>query len=320
MAIDPPIVEWIPGHGISTDAIARMRENLKQPDLLMGEAWFMSEERRMYPELADRETFLDLETNDLTSVLFEISSGTSSFGPYEEWTEWFKFLLPDLVFKSLDRQWFKTYVLQPVLTDFMAVFWIGIPTPYDGFRDDVIRTLFRALMDKTMWTNDLKGPEFLTEFENGRGEIVLDWGQGRSDGNVAAMLMFGIKYLEPEEIPTWTRSVVTIDNIYWRGNLLNWLLGAYDVLKKGYVDPSTFDEDHPELSWDSAHVLNLDRFTGYHNSPFLTEKNISVFLSEIESLITYDLLIQSAESFQRNDFVASSTYRIPEKLAEKMGL
>lgn len=58
----------------------------------MGEAWFMSESRKMFPELlGDLESLPD-ET--VTDALQEIVSGLACFGPYKEWHEWFDYLLP----------------------------------------------------------------------------------------------------------------------------------------------------------------------------------------------------------------------------------
>ncbi len=154
----------------------------------MGEAWFMSEERRYFPELADRETVLNLDAVDLTEIIGEISSGTSCFGRLDEWDDWFKFLLPDLIVRSIEDQYFNTYIIQPVVTTFMAIYWDGITEEYPGYREDVLATLFQALMDEALW--DMNGrPIFLVDYENGAGDPVLGWNQGEADGNVSAMMM-----------------------------------------------------------------------------------------------------------------------------------
>ncbi len=57
----------------------------------MGEAWFMGTEREMYPELLGDLNAVAIE--DLQKPLGEIASGTSSFGPMEEWHSWFHYLL-----------------------------------------------------------------------------------------------------------------------------------------------------------------------------------------------------------------------------------
>ena len=137
----------------------------------MGEAWFLSKERKYYPELADRDTFLSLDRIELVDILSEISSGTSCFGPRDEWNEWFRFLLPDIIHRSLEDQYFSTYVLQPVVTAFMAIFWDGIDEEYPEYREDIFASLFHVIMDQQLW-DEFGRPVFLTEYENGVGDLV----------------------------------------------------------------------------------------------------------------------------------------------------
>lgn len=309
------IILWIPGRGISTDALERMRERFKQPDELMGEAWFIGGERRVFPELADRKKLFSIKPWELATILFEISSGTSSFGPMDEWNEWFKFLLPDLTLRSVEDQYFNTLLAQEVATDFMAVFWDGIPDEYPEFRTDVMRSLFQVLMDSALWNNGM--PIFLDQYENGRDETVLGWGQGRADENVSAMMMFGLKYLEAREIAPWLRSIIAIDDIHWRGNFLVWLESAYDVLSTDYIDPSTFGDLVPDISWDHSHVLNPDRFFEQGEKPFLPKGNRVEFIKEIRELMTDGLLIDWAASFAADALVEQSTWNVPELLMAK---
>ncbi len=311
------LTEWRPKRGISHEAIARMRENSKMPWKPMGEAWFMSEERRYFPELADRETVLNLDAVHLTTIIGEISSGTSCFGRRDEWDDWFKFLLPDLIGRSLEDLYFNTYILQPVATAFMAVHWDGITEEYPGYREDILATLFQVLMDETLWDTNER-PIFLLDYENGVGDLVLGWNQGEADGNVSAMMMFGIKYLEPDEIPKWVQSILAIDDVHWRGNFLLWLLGAYDLLKSGSVNPTSFAKFTPYISWDESNFLNADRYSKTGECLFLTEQNTNGFIQEIENLITYELLLEWADSFGSDHLVALSTNGVPDALHNKL--
>jgi hypothetical protein len=82
---------WIPGDGIDTAALARMRSHFPKPKEPMGEAWFMCDDRRMYTELLGDLDALDART--LKEPLAEIAGGTGSFGPHREWQVWFHHLL-----------------------------------------------------------------------------------------------------------------------------------------------------------------------------------------------------------------------------------
>lgn len=82
----------------------------------MGEAWFMGTEREMYPQLlGDLDALPD---EDIARPLEEIASGSSSFGAFEEWIEWYHYLLPRLIL----RQWVPTYYhpAELLITAFMA--------------------------------------------------------------------------------------------------------------------------------------------------------------------------------------------------------
>lgn len=42
---------WVPGEGPSSDALKRLARHCPKPKETTGEAWFMSDERRIYTEL-----------------------------------------------------------------------------------------------------------------------------------------------------------------------------------------------------------------------------------------------------------------------------
>jgi hypothetical protein len=70
---------WMPGEGIDPASLSRIRLYFRRPNEPMGEAWFMSEERRFFHEL--RGNLDGLTAWHLQEPLQEIASGTSSFGP-----------------------------------------------------------------------------------------------------------------------------------------------------------------------------------------------------------------------------------------------
>lgn len=300
----------------------------------MGEAWFMGLERRKFPELNDRDSFYQIEPYELTMILFEITSGTKCFGHMREWDEWFKYLLPDLILRSREVVYFDRMLVQNVISAFMNIYWREITEEYAGFRKDVIDSLSHCLMDAGLWpekADERKSslrPVFLDFFEDGAGNPRLSWHCGQSDGNLSAMMFFCIKYLRPDEIVTWVASIVSIPDIYWRGALMVWLLGAFDLLHEPVVVPSQIERTDPKIDWDNSHGLGSsygsidakyppdEDFND--NKDFLKPENTKIFLREIRRLLTEELIVDWAASFGGDRQASESTYNVPELLLDKL--
>src|SRR3982751_1905908 len=89
---------WVPGQGPDSRALGRMIEMFAKPKKPMGEAWFIAPERKMFPELLGD---LELLSDDGILEPLRETIGPSCFGPHDEWTEWFHYLLP----RVLQRAW-----------------------------------------------------------------------------------------------------------------------------------------------------------------------------------------------------------------------
>jgi hypothetical protein len=328
--------KWIPKNGVSFNAVERMRKHFQKPNYPMGEAWFNTENRRFYTELIEKP-FEEIEASELsTGVLFEISSGTSCFGHREEWDEWFKYLLPNLILRSQEFYFFNELLAQSVITAFMTIYWKGIPEEYDGFRKDVIDSLSVCLMSKELWFDYLDEKTqtthlrvfFLDTYRDGKDNLRLDWNSRSSNESLSALMFFCLKYLNSEEIISWTNSLFSIKDIYWRGALMVWLLGAYDILEEPIVVPSMIEKANPEINWENSHVLGsrygsidaehppADEYND--NRDFFHAENTKLFLEQIRKQLTDELILDWAESFAQDKFVAESTYNVPELLMEKL--
>ncbi len=328
--------KWIPKNGVSLEAIERMQKHFQKPKYPMGEAWFIGKERRLYTELINKP-FTEIEPSELsTNVLFEIASGTQCFGHREEWDEWFKYLLPQLILRCQEFYFFNELLAQSVVTAFMSIYWNGIPDEYKGFRNDVINTLSLCLMNEILWFDYLDEKTktihlrafFLDTYKDGNDQLRLDWNTGKANESLSALMFFCLKYLNPEEISFSTKSLFAIDDIYWKGALMVWLLGAYDILDKPIVVPSMIEKSNPEISWENSHVLGsrYGSIDAEHppaeeyndNKDFLPTKNSRCFLIEIRKKMTDDLILDWAESFAQDKFVAESTSNVPELLMDKL--
>ena len=110
------------------EALRRLREQFTRPKQPMGEAWFMSDQRRMFPELMGD---LDQVTGyGLQQPLNEIASGTSSFGPMGEWTEWYHYLLAQALPRCHDGSVCGS-IVESLVNGFMALYPNGVhAAPY----------------------------------------------------------------------------------------------------------------------------------------------------------------------------------------------
>ena len=140
--------QWTPGDGYDEEALTRLQRAFPRPKEPMGEAWFMGKTRSMYTGLmGDLDA---LSVDELVEPLSEIATGTRSFGPFTEWTEWFHYLLGHLV----PRSHVSDSLLETLITAFMSLYPDGIDNePYRGFGSDVLNTLGRCMMDRTCWAD-----------------------------------------------------------------------------------------------------------------------------------------------------------------------
>lgn len=293
----------------------------------MGEAWFLGAERRMYTELQQPDAIMDMDRVDLSMLLFEISSGTKCFGHIDEWDEWFKYMLPDLIERSTDKLWFSTVLFQSLVTAFIAIYWTGIDEHYEGFRHDVLSSLGLTWMDGKFWLFGAGPPcpEFLNVMTDGRGEETLFWNHVHPDENVCAALIFCLKYLDLSEIPSWTDSLTAIVHPFWQGNLMIWFLGALGLSDREPIIPYHLEEMTPKLDWDNLHTLNPHTDDTTRKYPefnkvecFLATQRLSEMLSRLKSYYTESKIVELAELFSQNKQLALATFNVPEDLLTKL--
>ena len=240
---------WVPGQGPGLIALDRMAHAIRKPKAPMGEAWFMSEERQLYPELlGDLERLSDKE---LLDPLRE-TIGPSCFGPHDEWTEWFHYLLPRLLL----REWGST-VYHPVEL-LISAFVAQHPdsdgeVPYPEFTNDALSTLGRYIMSPHCWPD---GVLHATRCLNKSRGVDGTFGWYDADGLLSASLFFCLKYLPCDQVRAWLESVLAIPNAYWRAQVIVWLIGAHPLLIGAIDQPSQLPETGPcKIGWDASYSL-----------------------------------------------------------------
>jgi len=252
---------WIPGKGVDAAALKRLQSHFPRPKEPMGEAWFMGPERQMFPELlGDLDA---LPVREIQIALGEISSGTSSFGPMEEWNSWYHYLLAQALPRPHDGS--LASLLESLVTGFMAVYPNGVySAPYKQFREDVISTLGKCMMEKSCWVGSQIAVGRILHRSNNNPAGVWCWWD--ASGDFSSSMFFCLKYLPEELIGNWFRSVLAIPSPHWRAQVLVWLVGAHDILTGATNWPSEFDMNaRPVVHWEWSHCL----------APRLAERDVS---------------------------------------------
>lgn len=222
----------------------------------MGEAWFMGDERRMFDALTGNLDELSLE--ELREPLAEIASGNSSFGPMDEWTNWYRYLLAQLVPRHAEQSFDSLY--QHLVTAFIAVHPRGINEPYPGFADDARQTLGQCLMDPSRWVGGGLAVSKPEDPFSGDKNPAFSWHV--ACGDFSAAMFFCAKFLNRDELDDWLDSVFAIECPLWTTQLYSWLSAAYPLLAGEVLELGELDDDRStNVVWLGAHVLKGD-FSG----------------------------------------------------------
>ncbi|RXR03539.1 hypothetical protein [Pseudoxanthomonas composti] len=303
---------WTPGVGIDQVALARLRLHFRKPQQPMGEAWFMSEQRKMFPELQGE--LGNMSIWDLQIALGEIASGTSSFGPFEEWREWYHYLLAQLVPRGHDA--FVYSLVELLITCFMTQYPNGIHRqPYPGFGEDVLATLGRCVMEPQCWSADqIVVGTFLHRSNNNPART---WRWYDASGDLSASLFLCIKYLPAPAVTTWFRSVLEISSPHWRAQLIAWLVGANELLTGAKTWPSELKtEAYPNVGWEWSHCLGPGlAIADDSGSPVLTmwlpEDACRRVVDEVRNYFTDDTFLLWLESISSVDYLEEELEQIP---------
>lgn len=325
--------KWVPCEGPSAEAIERMRAHFTKPSEPMGEAWFLSEERYLYTELLETP-LSEKSADELINVLWEITSGTGSFGRMEEWDEWFKYLLPDLALRGHEAHIYYT-LAEATVSAFMVIFPSRLGEVYEGFREDALATLGACLMSPELWDGCEGGAEeatypaanFLAWERDGEPELAR-WHAGRAPKLISASLFFCLKYLNEEEVGPWFESVVAIEDPYFRASLAVWLLGALDLLESEEARPRAIEKSNPEVAWHNSFLVesayeprrtpDYVREATNNLRDFLPRANREALVRAVRRVVTPEVLIAWAEEFSEDPLLYQNLYNVTDLLFDRL--
>ena len=303
---------WTPGDGVDSAALERLRSYFRRPSEPMGEAWFMGAERRLFRELLGN---LDkLSAFELQQPLGAIASGTSSFGPQQEWSIWYHYLLGAVLPRSHES--FVSYLLEDLVVGFMALYPNGVyREPYKGFRDDSLLTLGRCMMDGECWDgSNIAIGRILRCSDNNPNRMWVWWD---ASGDFTASMFFCLKYLPESLVAPWLRSVLEITSPHWRAQVIVWMVGAHDILKGAVKWPSEFREDaRPSVAWEWSHCLRpelsaADSSGAALTVAFIPEASRSQALQTFQSYFVEEVYLDWLTSISTVPYLEAELAEIP---------
>lgn len=303
---------WTPGDGVDPLALGRLRAHFPRPSEPMGEAWFMGGERRMFRDLLGNLD--EMSARDLQEPLAEIATGTGSFSAMEEWNTWYHYLLGALLPRNHES--FVSYLLESLLTGFMAIYPNGIHRePYKGFREDVLLTLGRCMMDSMCWNgSDIAIGKVLRQSNNNPNHVWVWWD---ASGDFAASMFFCLKYLPESSVEPWLRSVLEIPSPHWRAQVIVWLVGAHGILSNGIRWPSEFSmEARPYIGWEWSHCLKVEMAAADDSGAppvptFIPETARISALDVVRSYFSEDRFLEWLECISTVPYLESELAEIP---------
>lgn len=314
--------QWIPGHGPDPQAISRLTEHFPRPEKAMGEAWFMGETRTIYGSLLDTD-IADWPVEELETILVEIAMGLPVFGHADNWADWYGYLLPRCIPRAFEYH--IDYLVEHLVTACMAV----MPSSstawgYPSFRNDALATLGKAIMAPALWPN---GPEASVGCLHSCKTVPTGYPiWGRASGDFSASMFFCLKYVSPEDMPAWTKSVFAIPCPRWRAQVLVWLVGAKAIVDGTISQPSKLDKQHtPDVGWHWSHCIDGQN-AAYQECvaaqvgriEFLPMANRMLFSETVANLLDENLLSEWLESMMEFEYLFDqiTAVAVPEQLRQ----
>ena len=301
---------WTPGDGPRASALMWLELSYLKPRAAMGEAWFMGGQH-IYDELLDPN--FDGYGHTVESYLYEIASGTRSFGPIDsDWKLWFHYFLAQNVSRrSLNEKQFSFVSIY--VTTFVTQYPADAPAT---LRDAALDTLGRWVCAPFLWQeNDLRLRSSTAEND----EPLLGFDDNQVNRAFSASLFFCWKYLPSQEIESWVESLFAIRGAWWRAQFLLWLVGAHPFVIGEKTQPSQFGWEQPEISWEESDLL-CGSYDGEHGQPnyipFISNENRAAMQSALRKHVTQKLFFDWLDCFASTRDVENELGDWPLRFAE----
>lgn len=270
----------------------------------------MGDERRMFAELTG--DISSLTACQLQEALDEIAIGSKSFGPHEEWYNWYHYLLGELV--SLRHEDFFSLLLEPLITCFFVLHPNGIhEAPYIEFESDILNTLGRCIMEPSCW----QGEDIAVGRILHHPDEHKIWGWWDASGDFSASLYLCMKILPEPLVRHWFSSILAIRSSHWRAQVLVWMVGSNELLAGKLLWPSELAIDaYPSVTWQWAHYLgpelaSADESGASRAEAFLPRTCRELILTLAYQYFSEDVYLEWLESFSTVPYLEAELAAIP---------
>lgn len=293
---------WLPGQGPDDAALSRLHAHFPRPRAPMRGAYVMSGERATF----------DTDDNP-RGALFDIASATCSFGEDREWIDWFHYLLADETAFAMRAGALERPLVEALATAFFAIYPEGVTRePYRGFERDALNTFGRAIMGMNCWAEGrIRRGEALCREETQWGT----WGWGEPSGDLSASLFFCLKYLAPEEIRPWLASALSIEDRYWRAQLMAFFVGVHDMLRGSLQQPAQLADARPPVAWENSFLLTGVYYGAFDKppAPFLPEEKCEAARDAVTAFFNDEIYLAWLYAIAEDEALETELATVPEQ-------
>jgi hypothetical protein len=122
-----------------------------------------------------------------------------------------------------------------------------------------------------------------------------------------------MKYLCPEEIARWVKSLVATNDPFWQAHLLVWVVGFDDFMKQPHGTKEGIKKANPIIRWQNDFLTEPDS----DQIDFLPEANVRAFFDNVRQEINSEVLFRWIDSFSQRPALQETLWDIPDIYFDK---
>lgn len=189
----------------------------------------MGETRLMYDDL-NAGGIEAVSNENLDKYLSELVSGMMYFPGTRRWPEWYAYLTPRILLQErfVDREDERPVNIAEMWDGLIALSWFTAHyTPEDPvlpYEAEFARVLVPLLMHPQFWPAGRFRPRQKTS------RFVLS---SHTSRRLPTSLLLAWRYLPPQSLRPWLRSILAVDDDLWRAQFMVWLQQVEPIFRHG---------------------------------------------------------------------------------------
>jgi hypothetical protein len=292
----------------SQGAINRFKQNFKTPRQLLVATMPQTRERVDFQELFELEPH-ELSIGLLQQILTEITFDITTYDQGRNAdsilaTEWFYFLLPYLIDRGHEKvasAYFTESLIAAAIATKISVNQAG----YENFESDLLCTIGQIVMSPFFWQNKRLKSSFVDE-QLEIWEVVP-----ACSGLISAWIYFNLFFLKTNQINDWVKSMLDIEDPFWKANLLAWLAASGKLKCR---EPFKIPSDYrlvPCVTWENVGILRKSRIR-------FQEAHLDTFFDSIRQYIDVERMLSWTTQFKSYPNVSEwfTTARLCDSIAD----